>query len=29
MLSEGRAASSYYGWVDRREWLNITRTIGA
>jgi len=29
MLSEGLAASSYYGWIDRREWLNITRTICA
>lgn len=29
MLSEGRASSSYHGWIDRREWLSIARTIGA
>lgn len=29
MLASGRAISSYYGWIDRAEWLRITRTISA
>ena len=29
MLSNGRAMSSYYGWIDRNEWSRIMRTVFA
>lgn len=27
LLATGRAASSFHGWIDRREWLNILRVV--
>ena len=29
MLSNGRAISSWYGWIDRNEWARIMRTVSA